>query len=102
MNRPLLHIALARDWAAAQAAGEYRVSTRGLSLDDVGFIHCSADEAQAAGVVAAFYADVDEPLVVLHIDPARTGAEVRVEGGFPHLYGPLPVDAVVAVVPWPG
>lgn len=41
-------------------------------------------------------------LVLLEIDPARVAAELRwenLEDGselFPHLYGPLPVDAVIS------
>ena len=45
-------------------------------------------------------------LVVLVVDPDRLTAPVRFEamepGGeeFPHVYGPIPVDAVVDVEPW--
>jgi uncharacterized protein (DUF952 family) len=39
--------------------------------------------------------------VVLAIDTDRLDAEVRVEGGFPHIYGPLPLDAVVSAEPRP-
>jgi uncharacterized protein (DUF952 family) len=98
----LFHIAEASDWAAAHAVGAYSVSTRGRSLDEEGFIHCSSSREQAAGVLERYYADlagVPGALLLLVIDEARVGAEVRVEGGFPHLYGPLPVDAVVAVEP---
>ena len=47
--------------------------------------------------------------VLLVVDPGRLADPVRAEPGrpddpdgmlFPHLYGPLPVRAVVAVVPW--
>lgn len=95
----LYHIALASDWAAAQAAGEYRVSTLGHTLDEVGFIHASY-AAQVAATADRFYADVTEPLVLLRIDPARLGCDVRAEaavpGGelFPHIYGPIPAVAV--------
>jgi len=101
----LLHIALPEDWAAARRTGEYRVSTRGRSLDDEGFVHCSYPH-QLTGVAGRFYADVDE-VVLLHLDPNRLGAEVRVEpaveGGtelFPHVYGPIPVAAVTATTRW--
>ncbi|MEO3792451.1 DUF952 domain-containing protein [Nonomuraea sp. B10E15] len=92
------HLALRADWHSARQAGEYRVSTLGRSLDDVGFIHCSRDLAQLRGVHSTFYADVTEPLLVLDIDPV--GLDVRLENGFPHLYGPLPVSAVTAVRPF--
>ncbi|WP_439331964.1 DUF952 domain-containing protein [Nonomuraea deserti] len=92
------HLALRADWDGARQAGEYRVSTLGRSLDDVGFIHCSRDLAQLRDVHSAFYTGVAEPLLVLDIDPA--GLDVRLEDGFPHLYGPLPVGAVTAVRPF--
>jgi GNAT superfamily N-acetyltransferase len=39
--------------------------------------------------------------VLLAIDPAAVAADVRVEDGFPHLYGPLLPDAVFDVAPFP-
>ncbi|MCF6472676.1 DUF952 domain-containing protein [Nonomuraea sp. MG754425] len=95
---PIHHLAVRADWEAAREAGEYRRSTLGRTLEEVGFIHCSRDLAQLRGVHAAFYAEVGEPLLVLDIDPA--GLDVRVENGFPHLYGPLPLTAVTAVRPY--
>lgn len=102
-DRRLLHLALAGDWAQAQPGGSYRVSTRGLTLEQQGFIHLSFPH-QLAGVAEAFYRDVGR-LVVLEIDQALLDHEVRVEPGtgavdgelFPHLYGALPVAAVVQV-----
>jgi glutathione S-transferase len=98
----IFHVALAEDWTAALAAGEYRVSTRGMTLDEVGFIHCS-QRHQVAEVSDAFYRGAG-PLVLLTIDPARAGSPVREEAvseseSFPHLYGPLPLQAVVSVEP---
>ncbi|GAA1073797.1 DUF952 domain-containing protein [Tsukamurella spumae] len=95
----IFHLALVADWNAARAAGEYTVSTRGASLADVGFVHCSTAE-QWRGVRERFYADVPvADLVLLSIDP--TGLDVRyeppapgVEELFPHVYGPIPVSAV--------
>lgn len=100
----IFHLALATDWAAAQAAGNYRVSTLGRSLEDEGFLHASyADQWQ--GVHDAFYAGVTEPLVLLEIDPVLLDVPLVVETpdgadqAFPHIYGPLPVSAVVDVRP---
>jgi uncharacterized protein (DUF952 family) len=73
-----------------------------LTLDDVGFIHAGFAH-QVAHVGAAYYADVDEPLVLLAIDRDRLDVPVIVEnleGGdelFPHIYGPLPTTAVTEV-----
>lgn len=105
-DRPLWHLAEQAHWEEALRSGSYDRSTRGASLGEVGFIHASYPE-QLPGVAAAHYARVTEPLVVLEIDPARlasAGVEVRVEPAvladpdselFPHIYGALPVDAVI-------
>jgi uncharacterized protein (DUF952 family) len=104
----IFHIALAADWEHALAAGEYTVSTLGRTLAEEGFVHMSYAD-QWPGVLAAFYRDVPGPLVLLEVDPDRVGARVVVEPppgapgteAFPHVYGPLPVAAVVAVHPDP-
>jgi uncharacterized protein (DUF952 family) len=103
----LYHVALAGEWAAAVAgAAPYRTSTLGRSLDEEGYTHCSA-ASQVAGVLARFYRSVAEPLVLLEIDPARLTSPVRDEvppgatEAFPHVYGPIDPDAVVAVHPLP-
>ena len=96
----LFHLALRRDWEEAKEAGEYRVSTRGRTLAEEGFLHASYAH-QWQGVRDAYYADVSEPLVLLEVDPALLDVPVVEEvpaGGdeaFPHVYGPLPVAAVV-------
>ena len=55
------------------------MSTLGRTLDEEGFIHCSADGAQGATVLHNYYADIDEPLVVLVIDTERVPSEIRYE-----------------------
>ena len=103
-TEPVFHVALRRDWEAAQETGEYRVSTLGKTLEQEGFLHASYAH-QWAGVRDAFYAGVGEPLVLLEVDPERLAVPVvpeRPPGAdeeFPHVYGPLPVSAVVAVRP---
>ncbi|HJQ05636.1 MAG TPA: DUF952 domain-containing protein [Nocardioides sp.] len=101
----IFHLALASDWAAARAAGAYTISTRGRTLAEEGFIHASRGD-QWPAVRERFYADVTEPLVLLQIDTDLLGVplmeEPAVPGGsetFPHIYGPLKVDAVVRAIP---
>jgi uncharacterized protein (DUF952 family) len=70
------------------------------SLAAEGFIHCS-HAGQVAWAANRFYAAADD-LLVLHIDPERLASPVREEDGgagelFPHIYGPINRDAVVAV-----
>jgi uncharacterized protein (DUF952 family) len=103
--RTILHIALPSDWDRARPTGEYAISTRRVTLADEGFIHCSYPH-QVEGVANRFYADVDH-LVLLQIDidalrsvvvdePPFAGSPDR----FPHIYGPITVDAVVATHEW--
>jgi glutathione S-transferase len=103
--RDIFHISTEADWARAQAEGRYSLSTRGLTLAQVGFVHCAFEE-QVARVANVFFRGAAK-LVVLRIAIDRLNAEVRyedLEGGhelFPHVYGPLNLDAVVGVMPLP-
>ncbi|WP_119731427.1 DUF952 domain-containing protein [Thermomonospora amylolytica] len=97
----IFHVAYRADWDAARAEGRaYAMSTRGRTLDDVGFVHCAATEDQVIGVLGRFYQDVPpEDLVLLVIDPA--GLDVRYEPAdgemFPHIHEALPLSAVIDV-----
>lgn len=100
----LVHLCPAADWQVATERGEHRPA----SLDAVGFVHLSAP-AQVHLPANRLYAGRSD-LVLLLIDPARLPGEVRWEPGvptdpggmlFPHLYGPLPVAAVLQVTPYP-
>ena len=105
----LYHLALRPEWNAARGEGSYRRSTRGQSLEEVGFIHLSAAH-QLEATARRFYADVPPgELLLLTIDPARlsaAGLEVRYEPApgsgerFPPLYGPLPLEAVLLAQPF--
>jgi glutathione S-transferase len=106
--RWIYHLALAEDWRAAQATGVYRISTRGLTLEQVGFLHASYAH-QIAATYQRFYADAG-PLKLLMIDPQRLaalGLPLRAEAApdsgelFPHVYGALPVEAVLQVEAYP-
>lgn len=108
----LLHLTERALWDAAKEAGTYEMSTRGRTLRDVGFIHASLRH-QLPAVAELLYgsgsAPVDDELVVLVIDSNLLTVPVRyeppapgAEEEYPHLYGPLPVHAVVAVEPWRG
>jgi uncharacterized protein (DUF952 family) len=100
----IFHLALRSDWEAARASGSYTTSTLGRTLAEEGFIHASRGD-QWQGVRDRFYADVTEPLVLLVVETARLTSPVVEEvpegatEAFPHIYGPLNVDAVVQAVP---
>jgi uncharacterized protein (DUF952 family) len=75
----------------------YRRSTVDRSLEEEGFIHCSFSD-QVQGVADRFYRGRTD-VVLLTVDTSRLDADVKVENGFPHIYGPLPVEAVISVDP---
>lgn len=101
----IYHITTSGAWLEARQTGEYRAD----SLDSEGFIHCST-RAQVLPVAQRFYAG-QTGLLLLKIDPARLSSTLRWEppsGGspppgvpdgdpFPHIYGPINLDAVVNV-----
>jgi uroporphyrinogen-III synthase len=95
--RRLFHITEATAAEAARASGSYADE----SLAAEGFIHCSFRH-QVAGVANAVFAG-RTGLVLLEIDRSLVAAPVRIEGPepdgprFPHVYGPIEWDAVVAV-----
>lgn len=82
-------------WQDAKRTGEYRADT----LSSQGFIHCSTP-GQLIGVANLFYKGRSD-LVLLSIDSKRVKAEIRYERvgeiHYPHIYGPLNIDAVIKV-----
>jgi len=95
----LFHITTQAALDAARVAGVYRAA----SLETEGFIHLSTRE-QWRGTHERFFRG-QHGLVLLEIAPERLDAEVRFEPAdgqlFPHLFGALPMKAVVAVHPLP-
>lgn len=101
----IYHITTRKAWRAALQRGEYRAE----SLDTEGFIHCSTS-TQVLPVAEKYYKGQGR-LLLLTIDPARLSSELKWEppsGGapppgvpegelFPHIYGPINLDAAVKV-----
>lgn len=89
----ILHIAKREQWKRARLDGVYR----GDTVDSQGFIHCSTPEQVVKVANALFHGQ--ESLILLYIDADRVESEIRYEGTggekYPHIYGPLNVDAVV-------
>ncbi len=98
----IYHLATVADWEQAQRDGEYTTSTYGVTLSEEGFIHASRAD-QWEGVRERYYADVEEPLVLLEIDTDLLDVPVveeppapGVDESYPHIYGALRPSAVVA------
>lgn len=110
LTEPIFHITERGCWDEAQTTGEYVWSSRNLSYQQQGYVHCCfANQVEA--VLARFYADIPrKELLLLELDPARLPGPIIVEdldagAAFPHLYAPLSVESVAAeralAVRWP-
>ena len=98
----IFHIAEVSRWQAAQLSGSYAQSTLGRTLDEEGFLHAARGD-QWDDVRRRYYSRVTEPLVLLVIDTDRLTSPWQEDSvgdtTYPHIYGPLNPDAVVATVP---
>ena len=99
----IYHITSRKAWIDATRNGAYTAP----SLQTEGFIHCST-AAQVLPVARGFFAG-QTGLVLLAIDTRRLESEVKWESAappdgvaegvtFPHIYGPIALDAVVQVL----
>jgi uncharacterized protein (DUF952 family) len=100
----LVHLCGVDDWSRARAGGAIHPGPSGGSR----FIHLSTPEQVHLPANRLYRGRND--LVLLRIDPALLDSPVRWERGvptdpesmlFPHLYGPLPVGAVLDVTAYP-
>lgn len=95
----IYHITTRQQWQQAQSVGVYEED----SLETEGFIHFSTVE-QIIDSANRYYAG-QQGLVLLEVDVTHLQAELRYEPSlhtpeqqFPHLYGPLNLEAVVRVL----
>jgi uncharacterized protein (DUF952 family) len=99
MEKRLFHITSEAEAKEAQRTGEYVPR----AFEAEGFIHCSYGHQVPGTLNRIFKGRTD--LVVFEIDRARLSCTVvdeNLEGGaelFPHIYGRLPMSAVVRVIP---
>jgi uncharacterized protein (DUF952 family) len=95
----IFHIAQREIWEQARMNGEYRVE----SLMTEGFIHLSTRSQFLR--VANFLFQGQTDLVLLEVDETLLKCGLRYdpvgEERFPHLYGPLNLEAVVRVHEFP-
>ena len=99
MPAPVYKVLAEAALEAAKSEGQFLGT--GDDLRD-GFIHLSAGH-QVEGTLAKHFAG-QEDLLLLALDPKRLGQSLKWEpsrGGdlFPHLYGALPLEAILAAVP---
>ena len=98
MAETILHITPRSAWAAAQTTGYYR----GDTLETEGFIHCSTIDQVLGPANTRFHGQQD--LLLLRIDSNKVHSNIIYEDcyesgdEFPHIYGPLNLDAVIEVI----
>ena len=99
MNAPVIyHFTTVQEWEDAQDKGSYTPP----SYQREGFIHCATDE-QVEGVLEKHFKQ-HENLIKLVIDPLRLTSSLRYDKDkeqkqeFPHIYGPLNLQAVTEIV----
>ena len=90
----IYHIADPAAWTEARQKSSYVHP----SLEKEGFIHCST-AAQLEATANRYFQNAEE-ILVLMIDASQVTPPIRYELAsigeeFPHIYGPLNVDAVV-------
>jgi uncharacterized protein (DUF952 family) len=95
----IYHVTTTADWNEAKAKGFYEHP----SLKAEGFIHCSQDH-QVAGVLERYFAGQTN-LIKLVIDTDKLTSKFvfdwspSTQDTFPHIYGPVNIDAVIDITP---
>jgi uncharacterized protein (DUF952 family) len=105
---PIYHLVTESDFRAHSDGQRYLPP----DLAETGFVHC-APEASVIPVANDYYAAVEEPLLLLRIDPAGLTSPTRYEAAapdptagtshlatspvFPHVYGAIDIAAIDGV-----
>jgi uncharacterized protein (DUF952 family) len=105
----IYHLVTESDFRVLAGNGRYLPAR----FEQEGFIHCTGQPETLLVVADDYFSAVSEPVLVLVIDVARLSSEVKFEppapiagGGtthlknnllFPHIYGPLNLDAVTGI-----
>ena len=93
----IIHITDQQTWKKALESGVYKAD----ALESSGFIHCCLSE-QVNGVLDKWFQGVND-LISIELDPQKIKSKIvfeNLEGGeevFPHIYGPINLDAVISI-----
>ena len=92
----MLHLTARETWDQQRNGAEYLPEP----FASEGFIHCTDGEENVIAVGNRYYTTDLREMVCLVIDDLKVASEIRYEDEariFPHIHGPLNLDAVVAV-----
>lgn len=104
-HNPLFHITTRHELQQAEASEATPPTYIPKGFEAEGFIHCSYRHQVVATANRIFKGQTD--LVLLEIERSRltcTVIDENLEGGsehFPHIYGPLPLEAVTQMYEFP-
>jgi uncharacterized protein (DUF952 family) len=96
----IYHLVPADHWHSCEPTTPYL--PRDFERD--GFIHCTRSLDLLLQVANTLYRNTPGEFLLLVIDERQVTAEIKYENGessFPHIYGPLNRDAIVAIQPMP-
>ena len=95
-EKTIYHICKRVDWVKAQELGEYGAE----SLSSEGFIHFST-RSQVIDTANRYYKN-ETGLILLCVEVDKITVELKYErsgeGVFPHVYGPVEIDAVEEIL----
>jgi uncharacterized protein (DUF952 family) len=107
ISNAIFHLVTESDFQTRCNGNEYIPAL----FEQDGFIHCTAEPDTLLAVANDYFSDVEEPVLVLDIDLEQVKAKLKFEppspiaggGGshvlegllFPHIYGPLNLDAII-------
>jgi uncharacterized protein (DUF952 family) len=89
------HLVARRTW---EAAGDPYAPA---SLTHEGFVHCTDGADEVAATANRYFADEQDELLAVVIDLDKVSVPVKYEDPrriYPHVYGPIPREAIVKVV----
>ena len=91
----IYHIVLPETWNSLNRSVDYSAD----SIETEGFIHCSYDH-QLEAVLKRYYSDAKE-VIILAVDTKKLASRLVEEPStnneiYPHIYGPINQDAIVA------
>lgn len=97
-NKVTYHLAITAEWVAQKNTESYKPYV----FDDDNFIHCTNGLDLLTNIANMFYQGDPAPRVVLVLDVDKIASPVQYDDPdqtFPHIYGPLNPDAVIAELP---
>lgn len=97
----IFHMLPTASWQAQQSNQPYRCE----SLESEGFIHCTGEPERLLAVANRWYKNLPGDWLILCIEDENVEAEIRWEENhghiFPHIYGPINLDAITEIIHFP-